>query len=247
MFRGLIQLTWLEMKIFLREPLGAVGTVAFPVLAFVVLGRALQRAGTPSAQASGFLKVGLPVLASIMISISAILSLVTIVSIYRDDGILKRLRATPLRAHTILTAHVLVKLLLTALTFVLLVLAGKPFLAAPEAPLLSFALALILATASILSIGFLLASLVPTARFAQPLGALVLYPMLALSGLFFPIEALSPPLRAFARSLPLTPAVSLLQGIWQGDPWSAHVGDLSGLLIVFALCSGLSSRWFRWE
>ena len=42
------------------------------------------------------------------------LSLVTIISIYREGGILKRLRATPLRPHTILTAHVLVKLLFTA-------------------------------------------------------------------------------------------------------------------------------------
>ena len=41
------------------------------------------------------------------------LSLVTIISIYREGGILKRLRATPLRPQTILTAHVLVKLLLT--------------------------------------------------------------------------------------------------------------------------------------
>ena len=49
-----------------------------------------------------------------LIAISAVLSLVTIISIYREGGILKRLRATPLRPQTILSAHVLVKLLLTA-------------------------------------------------------------------------------------------------------------------------------------
>ena len=32
MFRGLFQLTWLEVKIFLREPLGALGNIAAPVL-----------------------------------------------------------------------------------------------------------------------------------------------------------------------------------------------------------------------
>ncbi len=248
MFRGLIQLTWLELKIFLREPLGAIGTVAFPVLAFLILGRALGRAPRPSVSASGFLNVGLPVLASIMIAISAVLSLVTIISIYRDDGILKRLRATPLRPHTILTAHVLVKLLLSAITLALLLVAGKRFVTMPEdVPMLSFALALGLSTASILSIGFLIASLVPTARFAQPVGAVVLYPMLGLSGLFFPIEALSSPMQMVARALPLTPAVSLLRGIWQGEAWSAHLGDLFGLAVVFAVCTALSSRVFRWE
>ena len=113
--------------------------------------------------------------------------------------------------------------------------------------LLSFALALTLTTLSILSIGFLIASLVPTARFAQPVGALVLYPMLGLSGLFYPIEALPPLAQTLARFLPLTPAVSLLQGIWSGDAWSSHLGDVAGLAVVFALCTLLSSRVFRWE
>ena len=39
MLRGLWKLTWLEIKIFVREPLGLIGTVGFPVLIFVVLGR----------------------------------------------------------------------------------------------------------------------------------------------------------------------------------------------------------------
>ena len=44
MLRGLWNLTWLEIKIFLREPLGAIGTIVMPVLVFVVLGR--MTAGT---------------------------------------------------------------------------------------------------------------------------------------------------------------------------------------------------------
>ena len=39
MMRGLFRLTWLEIKIFFREPLGAIGTVFVPVLVFVLLGR----------------------------------------------------------------------------------------------------------------------------------------------------------------------------------------------------------------
>jgi ABC-2 type transport system permease protein len=36
--RGLWQLTWLEIKIFFREPMGAVGTIAVPVAAFIGAG-----------------------------------------------------------------------------------------------------------------------------------------------------------------------------------------------------------------
>jgi ABC-2 type transport system permease protein len=249
MLRGLWKLTWIEIKIFLREPLGAFGTIGFPVLIFLILGRVVGRGQAPSSFApTGFIRVGLPVLASILIAISAVLSLVTIISIYREGGILKRLRATPLRPQTILAAHVIVKLILTASTLALMVLAGKRYYpVGVQVPFFSFTIALLISTWSILSIGFLIASIVPTARFAQPIGAIILYPMIAVSGLFVPVESLPPALRAMARVVPLTYAVSLLEGIWKGDGWSAHVGDIAALALVFVVCTALSAKVFRWE
>lgn len=248
--RGLWELTWLEIKIFLREPLGAIGSIVFPVIAFVILGRFTPRTAAVSASSmSGvFGDGGVAVLVSVLIALSAVLSLVTIISIYREGGILKRLRATPLRPATILTAHVLVKLALTAVTMVLMLLAGKRYFAiGPAVPVAAFVLALLVSVWSILSIGFVIASIVPTARFAQPIGALILYPMLALSGIFVPVPSLPPVLRHIARSLPLTYVVSLLQGIWRGDGWMAHLGDVGALVLVFVACVAVSSRVFRWE
>lgn len=249
MLRGLWKLTWIELKIFLREPLGAFGTIAVPVLMFLVVGRILGRGLAPrSLAASSFIGVGLPVLASVLIAVSAVLSLVTIISIYREGGILKRLRATPLRPQTILTAHVLAKLLLTLATLALLLLAGKRYYpVGVHAPLFSFTIALLISTWSILSIGFLIASIVPTARFAQPIGAFILYPMFAVSGLFAPVDSLPPMLHAVAKVVPLTYAVSLLEGIWKGDAWSAHLGNLAALVLLFVVCTALSAKLFRWE
>ena len=249
MLRGLWKLTWLEIKIFLREPLGAFGSILFPVLVFVVLGRLLGGPVTSSSTAAaGFVRVGLPVFAAVLISLSGVLSLITIISIYREGGILKRLRATPLRPQTILTAHVLVKLALTLVTIALMVLAGKRYYPVDvNIPVFGFTMALLLSTWSILSIGFLIASLVPTARFAQPIGAAILYPMLGLCGLFVPLESLPQALRAVAHVLPLTYAVSLLQGIWKGETWSAHIGDVAALMLVFVICTALSAKVFRWE
>lgn len=248
MLRGLLKLTWLELKIFIREPLGAFGTLAVPVLFYVFVGRVVGSPRAPSREASVFAGVQLPVFATLLIALSAVISLITIISIYREGGILKRLRATPLRPVTILTAHVLVKLLLTSATLVLMALAGRRFYpAGVHIPIVSFTLALVIGTWAILSIGFLIASFVPTARFAQPIAAAIFYPMIALSGLFYPVSAFSPGLRAVARAMPLTYAVSLLVGILQGDAWSAHLGDLGALATVFAVCTALSSRVFRWE
>ena len=247
MLRGLWKLTWLEMKIFVREPLGLIGTVGMPVLVFVVLGRMFGRRPNSTA-VSALVTVDLPILASILMALSAVLSLVTIVSIYREGGILKRLRATPLRPHTILTAHVIARLAFTAVTLALMVLAGRRYYPAGiDGPVVSFGLALLFSTLSIVSMGFLIASMVPTARFAQPIGTLILYPMLGLSGLFAPIDALPPMLQTAARVLPLTYAVSLLRGIWRGEGWTAHTGDVAALTLVFLVCTAISAKAFRWE
>jgi ABC-2 type transport system permease protein len=247
MLRGLLKLTWIEIKIFMREPLGAIGTIVMPVLVFVLAGRAISsRAQAPSM--SNFARVGLPVMASILIVITTVLSLVTIISIYREGGILKRLRATPLRPQTILSAHVLVKLLLTVTSLLLMYLAGRRYIPpGVHPPIISFTVALLISTFSLLSIGFFIASIVPTARFAQPIGAVVLYPMVGLSGLFVPVESLPPALRVLAHASPMTYAVNLLQGIWIGDPWSAHLWDVAALVAFFLLFTALSAKVFRWE
>ena len=249
MLRGLWRLTWLELKIFVREPLGVIGTVAVPVLIFVVLGRMLGpsvRTGSPDVPR--FVSADLPILVSLLIVLSAVLSLVTIITIYREGGILKRLRATPLRSTTILTAHVIVKLLCTVLTLALMILAGRRFYpVGTDVPLVSFTLALLFTTVCLLSLGFLIASMIPTARFAQPVASLIVYPMLGVSGLFSPIESLPPALEALARALPLTYAVSLLRGVWHGAGWVAHSGDAAVLILMFLGFTAVSSRVFRWE
>src|SRR4029434_7729636 len=102
--------------------------------------------------APDLITVDLPIFAAILIALSAVLSLITIIAIYREGGILKRLRATPLRSHTILIAHVIVKLLVTAVTLVAMVLAGRRYYPANiDAPFVSFGLALLFSTFCIVS------------------------------------------------------------------------------------------------
>lgn len=249
MLRGLWRLTWLETKIFVREPLGVVGTVGVPVFLFVVLARMLGPVARDNpSDVPRFASADLPVFASVLIAASAVLSLVTIMAIYREGGILKRLRATPLRPHTILAAHVLVKLLFTAITFGLLALAGRQYYPIDDSvPIVSFTLALLFSTVCIISVGFLIASVVPTARFAQPIATFIIYPMIGVSGIFVPMESLPGALRAAARVLPFTYAVSLLRGIWHGAGWSSHAGDVAVLTVMLAAFLALSAQLFRWE
>ena len=67
------------------------------------------------------------------------------------------------------------------------------------------------------------------------------------SGLFFPVDRLPSPLQVVAQGLPTTHAVSLMQGVWDGSGWGAHWGSVVGLILVFGVCTGLSTKVFRWE
>jgi ABC-2 type transport system permease protein len=206
------------------------------------------RLSSPTAGVPTFIGVDLPIFIAIMISIGAVMSLATIIAIYREGGILKRLRATPMRPHTILSAHVVVKLGFALVTLLALMAAGRRvFPAQLNGPIVSFSLAVLFSTVSILTIGFVLASVISVARFVQPVGALVFYPMLGLCGLFMPVDALPPTLRLVARAVPLTYAVSLMRGVWRGEGWLAHGTDVAALALVMAVCAAVSARWFKWE
>lgn len=247
--KGLWALTWLEFKVFLREPMGAISALIFPVLIFLVLGSFPSVMSDHGENSWGRIQIPLPVLAILFIGISNVTSLITIISIYREGGILKRLRATPLRPYTILSAHVIVKLVITAISLSLLVLVGKSYGALePNLNVFSFALALILSFTSLMSIGFVIASMVPTARFAQPFASFILMPMLAFSPVFIPMDQVgSSAFLAFINLMPVTHAVNLLEGIWVGESWFEQFPAVIGLSMTFLFCVAVSTKVFRWE
>ncbi len=245
MLKGFWKLTWLEAKIFVREPMGVIGTLFVPVILFLVLGRSFGGVGAGAATRAPF---NVAVLAALFIALGAVSSLVAIIAIYREGGILKRLRSTPLSPITILGSHVVVKMVFTVIGLGLLLLAGRQvFPGAMDINVVSFTAAVLVGTLSILSLGFIIASIVPTARFAQPITAALLYPMVAISGLFFPLERAPAALRVLASALPTTHAVALMQGAWDGTGWWAHRGDVVALVVIAAIGIAISSRVFRWE
>ena len=244
--KGLLKLSWIETKVFLREPFGVVGSLALPVLMFLFVGRALS--GSGRGPTFGRLPFNIAVLTALLITLGAVQSLVGIMAIYREGGILKRLRATPLSPLTILGSHVLVKLAFTFAGLVLMMLAGRRALpGVMPVNAVSFVAAVLVGTTSILSMGFVMASLVRTARFAQALGAALTYVMLALSGVFFSVERLPRALQVVANLLPTTHAVTLMNAVWAGEGWGTQLGSVGALAAIFAACMAFSARWFRWE
>ena len=96
-----------------------------------------------------------------------------------------------------------------------------------------------------MSVGFVLASLLPTATSAQAVGMALFFPMLFLSGAGLPQQMLPQKLVDFSRFLPLTHVVNLLQDLWYGNGW--NVTALLVLLGLMVVATAVSVRYFRWE
>ncbi|GIV85134.1 MAG: transport permease protein [Candidatus Roseilinea sp.] len=245
---GFWKLTWTEIKLFLREPMAAFFTLAFPLMMLFLFGSIYGNEPTPFFRGYGSVDVSVPAYTAMIVATSGLLGLPITMASYREQGILRRLKATPLRPQAILGAHVIVLFLMTALGMIPLVIAGKlvyglRFNGDP----LSVAAAFVLSSASFLALGFVLAGLLPTARTAQIVAMVLFYPMIFLSGAAIPREVLPEGIRQFAQVLPLSHVVTLLRGLWMGDPWGKHLGEVSILVALLMVGVLVSSKTFRWE
>ena len=246
--RGLLKLTWMELKLFLREPLHAFFTLIFPLMMLFLFGSIYGNEPSPLLGGYGSVDVSVPAYTAMIIATAGLLSLTIQISTYREKGVLRRLKATPLRPQTILTAQVSVIFLMTALGMALLVIASKVvyglrFDGNPFNVLVGF----VLSSLSFFALGFVLASLIPTARTAQIVAMVLAYPMIFLSGATIPLEILPETIRHYAQILPLTHVVTLLRGLWIGDGWVEHLTEVVILAAILVAGVIVSAKTFRWE
>lgn len=247
--KSLMKMTWMEAKLFLREPVSAFFTLIFPLLMLFIFGTiyGVQPVpGTDSPQSAiGSL---IPAFTAMTIGMTGLMPITITMATYRENGILRRLRTTPVSPLVVMAAQVIVVFAMTGLGMLLLVIAGKlVYHVEFTGNVFSVLGGFVLASLSFFGIGFILAGTMPTARTAQVVAMVVLYPMLILSGAAWPRELMPAAVQKVSSFLPLTYVVNLLRGLWFGEAWSQHlldVGVLVGMLVVGVL---VSVKLFRWE
>jgi ABC-2 type transport system permease protein len=95
--RGLLKLTLVELKLFLRNPVGAFFTLIFPLMMLFLFGSIYGNEPSPLLGGYGSVDVSVPAYTAMIIATAGLLSLTIQISIYREKGVLRRLKATPLR------------------------------------------------------------------------------------------------------------------------------------------------------
>jgi ABC-2 type transport system permease protein len=246
--KSLLKLTWIESKLFWREPQALFFTLIFPLLLLFVYGGIYGN--KPKAIFGGFghVDVSVPSYTAMIIAISGLISTSVIMATYREQKILRRFKATPLSPLILLTADVIVIFVMTAIGMVLLVAAAKLIFGMRfSGNALSFAGAFILSCMSFFSLGFILAGLIRTARTAQIVSMSIFFPMILLSGATVPLEIMPETIKTYAKFFPLTYVVQLLKGLWFGKPWSAYLTEIIVLFAMLAVGLVISAKTFRWD
>jgi ABC-2 type transport system permease protein len=244
---ALAAMTKTETKLFFREPLLPALVLALPVLLVVGFGL-IPGFGDPSSDLSG--QSGTEYIASIGVAIVlAVLGLSilpTTLGTYRERGVLRRLRATPVTPRTLLGAQLLLVAGATVAATVLLVLVGSLGfgVAVPRNPA-GFVLAVVLGAAALLSLGLLVAAVAPTAKAANAIGMTLFFPSMFLAGVYVPRETFSPFLQHVSDVTPLGAALAAVRDTWQGSwPHPIHIATMVGWALVAAV---VAARTFRWE
>jgi ABC-2 type transport system permease protein len=246
--KSLLKMTWMETKLFFREPVGAFFTLVFPLMMLFLFGSIYGNKPVPEFGGRGTIDISIPAYTAMIIATSGLMSVTITMAAYREKGVLRRLRTTPVSPLVVLGAQVIVTFAMTSLGMLLLILAGKlVYHVRFEGNALSVLAGFVLASLSFFGLGFILAGLMPTARTAQIVGMVLLYPMLFLSGAGFPREFLPEAIQKVSAFLPLTYVVNLLRGLWIGEAWSQHLLDVGVLVGMLILGIIISAKTFRWE
>jgi ABC-2 type transport system permease protein len=168
---------------------------------------------------------------------------------YRRKGILKRLFVTPLRPSEFIAGVVLARLVLSLLALLVsIAIALNVFDVPISGSWLAALLVVVLGLTIFLSIGFTLGSFAKTQQSIQGLTALVTFPQILLSGIFFPIEGLPDALRPLARMLPLSfVADSLREIVTNGSTLLEIVPSLLGVVVWAVVALVVAMRYFVWK
>ncbi|MFE2061853.1 ABC transporter permease [Streptomyces sp. NPDC059467] len=236
-----------EFRLFRREPGAVFWVFLFPTLLLVILG-SIPSFRDADKSLGGLRPVDayVPIAVLIALIMSGVQTLPQALTGYRERGILRRMRLTPVQPSALLSAQMAVQGTVALGSALLALVVGRLAfdVRLPKQPG-GYLLALLLAAAAALALGSVVSALSRTTKIASAIGSAVFFPMMFCAGVWIPVRSMP---HTMARVVQLTPfgaaARALDQaaaGHWPG--WD-HLGVLAAWAVLLTVGA---ARWFRWE
>jgi ABC-2 type transport system permease protein len=234
-----------QQLVFWRSREAAIFIFIFPLLLFLLLGSVYTGRiyGVPAAQAllAGLIGYGCANTAFAGLAIQLV--------VRRENGILKRLRSTPLTATTYIAALLTSTLIVFVLQVIALLVLGRLLHHTPLPRAFgSLALAIVIGAAVFAAIGVASASLIRSAEGSSAVVNFILLPMAFLTGAFGPTLHYPRFLRALGEVLPLKYFVDLVNAVYLHNHAIWEKGAALGVLAAWAATAlAVAAFKFRWE
>jgi ABC-2 type transport system permease protein len=242
-----------EQRAFWRNRAAAFFTFAFPLLLLVIFA-SLNRSAHITSLGPGrlaFTQYYVPSMLAFGVMTACFVNVGTILSIRRQSGELKRVHGAPLRPWIFLAGVIGNALILSALLAVAVIGAGVAFfnVTVPD-HWAAIALCLAVGTASFCALG-VAATVMTTGATAEAAGAVlngIFFPVVFISGAFFPVSNAS----ILAKIAAVLPVRHFITATFSAFDPRTHASAIHtrDLLVVAAwgiVGAAATLRWFRWQ
>jgi len=246
--RGILRFALSEFRLNLRDPAMTFWAIVFPALVIGVMGAVLSQP-MPEEEFGGLSFAGymLPGAISLVIMASAFIGAPITLTTYRQTGVLRRLRVTPMGTLSLVLGFSMSQLVTMIVGMIVLFITAALVLDVGVAGSWAGLIGVIfLGMVTMLSLGGAIGSVARSPGSSMAISWIFYLPMMYLSDMWVPIAVLPGWLQTVAKALPLTPLNTLLRDIFFGrplvDPW--RIAVLAGWAAVGIL---ITRRFFRWE
>lgn len=245
-------MTLTEWRVNRRNLVFIISTILLPLLLIALFGglygneltqKNMQLFGMGAVSASA------PAYLALALGIIALTGLPQQIVGYKENKVLKRLKATPIKKYQILLPIFLIYILLFAVGAILLfAYAYIRYDVILQGSIMSFLLSLFLSLSAMFSIGFLLSCICKSVKQVTAIGFTLLVPMLFLSGTTMPMGAFPDIMGKISKAIPLTYCVEFMKNTYNGiTSLSDCLPEIIVLSSITVLCTLLSFIFFKWE
>jgi ABC-2 type transport system permease protein len=189
----------------------------------------------------------IPGLIGFSILTSPMFAMVNITSQYKRDKLFKELSLTPLTKGEWLISKVLWYWFITLVSFAIMVAVGIFAFGAHITLTLAILPFLLVGPLLFVSLGMLVGTISNSVESAAVVGNLITFPMMFLSGTFFPVSTMPQWLQGFAHVLPLFYVIEGLNNVMTYNNLNAALLDLGVIFVIAAITFGLAVRFFKWR
>ena len=245
--KSLFKLTWVELKLFFREPLTMVFTFALPVVFLLVMGGVFGNHPDPKIyRGVGAVNYYNPAYIALVLASIGIVAMPVHLTAYRERRVLKRFHASSLSVWNVIGSQVLVAFVIAILGSILLTILSMVVYKSNTPKMWELLIpAFILGTLCFTSLGVLLGAILPNTRAAQGVGLLLFFVMMILGGAGPPREVMSSVMNYVGNATPIWYVIQLLQDPWLGFGWQVNASLIVGAITIVAIA--LTVKFFKWD